>query len=361
MAKTGNIATLKQNPINKKWEAIFNNIVIAASLDKSYVKMVIEGGRCNKATKYGVTGVVDSSEMNVEGTHGSLIAAQPLDKFTINERFDFLESFVAGVGKRRYKSVILTGEGGLGKSFSVHKALKEKAGLICADEIVSMQRGAIKSGKNEDDEDLTDEDFDMVETIGVGTDSQLTLSESRKYYSIVKGFSTAKGLYEILYHNRNRTVVFDDCDSILKDPVALNLLKGALDSYDRRVISWRSKGFIDDGLPSSFEFTGGVIFISNKHMQQIDQAVRTRAICIDLSMNLDQKLERMEAIVEAGEFMPNYDDKIKKTALAFLKEHAHHAGEISLRTLIQVTLIAEEGNVGKTKWERRAEYFLMNA
>lgn len=359
MAKTGNIATLKFNPSNNKWEAIFQNVVIASSVDKAYVKMVIEGGRCNKAVKHGVTGVVDSSEMVVEGTHGSMLAVQPMDKFTINERFDFLESFVAGVGKRRYKSVILTGEGGLGKSFSVHKALQENAKLICADDQYTKQRGQLKDGADEDSDN--DEDYEMIEVIGVGTDSQLTLSESRKYYSVIKGFSTAKGLYEILYHNRNRTVVFDDCDSILKDPVALNLLKGALDSYDRRVISWRSKGFIDDGLPTSFEFTGGVIFISNKSMQQIDQAVRTRAICIDLSMNLEQKLERMEAIVEAGEFLPNYDDKIKKTALAFLKEHAHTAGEISLRTLIQVTLIAEEGNVGKTKWERRAEYFLMNA
>ena len=359
MAATGNIATLKLNPANKKWEAIFQNVVIASSLNKEYVKMVINGGNCNRALKYGVTGVVDSSEMVVEGTHGAAIVEQPLDKFSINERFDFLESFVAGVGKRRYKSVILTGEGGLGKSFSVHKALKEKANLICADDEYTKQRGQLKDGADEDSDN--DDDYEMIDVIGVGTDSQLTLSESRKYYSVVKGFSTAKGLYEILYHNRNRTVVFDDCDSILKDPVALNLLKGALDSYDRRVISWRSKGFIDDGLPTSFEFTGGVIFISNKHMSQIDQAVRTRAICIDLSMNLDQKLERMEAIVEAGEFLPDYDDKIKKTALAFLKEHAHTAGEISLRTLIQVTLIAEEGNIGKTKWERRAEYFLLNA
>jgi hypothetical protein len=150
-------------------------------------------------------------------------------------------------------------------------------------------------------------------------------------------------------------VIFDDCDSILQDPVALNLLKGALDSYDKRIISWNAEGFgKEDDLPRSFEFKGGVIFISNKQIFKIDQAVRSRAICVDLSMNQAQKIERMEAIIKLDEFMPEYDASTKRAALDFLEKMKDETADLNFRTLIAVTKVAGRGN----NWERRAEYLL---
>ena len=37
---------------------------------------------------------------------------------------------------------------------------------------------------------------------------------------MVKGYSTAKGLYRTLFENNGMVIIFDDCDSILKDDVA---------------------------------------------------------------------------------------------------------------------------------------------
>jgi hypothetical protein len=182
--------------------------------------------------------------------------------------------------------------------------------------------------------------------------------ENEKQYAVVKGYSTAKGLFRTLYENRHRIVVFDDCDSVLENSTAVNLLKAALDSYDRRIITWNSESFGgDDDLPRSFEFTGGVIFISNRPIYKIDQAIRSRAICVDLSMTASQKIERMGTIIKAEEFMPQYDMEVKENALKFLDKMKNKAGDLNLRTLISVTRVAARGG----EWENRAEYLLTSA
>ena len=155
---------------------------------------------------------------------------------------------------------------------------------------------------------------------------------------MVKGYSTAKGLYRTLFENNNSIVVFDDCDAVLKDPIALNLLKGALDSYGKRIISWNAD-MRDDDLPRSFEFTGRVIFISNMDQDRIDQAIRSRSMMIDLSMTLDQKIERMKHIAASESFLPEYDLEIKADALDLITEIKDQCKEISLRTLIAVCKI----------------------
>ena len=122
---------------------------------------------------------------------------------------------------------------------------------------------------------------------------------AKNKFVVIKGYSTPKGLYRLLYENRDGVIVFDDCDSVLKDPVSLNLLKGALDSYSRRIISWRAD-IKDEDLPTTFEFKGRVVFISNLGSSQIDQAIITRSMAVDLSMTTKQKVERMAHIMNSG-------------------------------------------------------------
>ena len=110
----------------------------------------------------------------------------------------------------------------------------------------------------------------------------------------LENFSDMFILNEIPDRDKDQIVIFDDCDSVLQDKVAVNILKAALDSYDKRTISWLQKGFIDDGLPNSFEFQGNVIFISNMSSDKIDQAVKSRSMTIDLSMSIDDKIENIE-------------------------------------------------------------------
>ena len=158
---------------------------------------------------------------------------------------------------------------------------------------------------------------------------------TRKCFTFVKGFSTAKGLYRTLFENNKSIIVFDDCDAVLRDPVALNILKGALDSYGKRIISWNAD-MRDDDLPKSFNFEGRVIFISNMDQSKIDQAIRSRSILVDLSMTASQKIDRMDYISKMDEFLPEYDNSIKTDAMDLIRAIKDECKEISLRTLISV-------------------------
>lgn len=241
-------------------------------------------------------------------------------KFNINARFGFVEQLVSMVADGVQPSAVITGQGGLGKTFTVTKTLETK-GYKDISDLAEFQVG--------------------------------TVLNARKCFKMVKGFSTAKGLYRTLFENNKGIIVFDDCDAVLKDPVALNVLKSALDSYGKRIISWNAD-FRDEDLPRSFNFEGRVIFISNMDDGAIDQAIRSRSMMIDLSMNDDQKIERMAHIAESEEFMPEYDKTIVRDALELIKELKTEAKEISLRTLISVSKV----RASNSNWKDLATYIL---
>ena len=151
-------------------------------------------------------------------------------------------------------------------------------------------------------------------------------------------------------------VVYDDCDSVLKDPVAVNLLKGALDSYSERIISWNAESR-DEDLPRSFKFEGRVIFISNLASYKLDQAIRSRSMCVDLSMNREQKIERMYTLINNDEFLPLVDMNVKRDALNLIDEFKDVAKELSLRTLISVCKIRDVNK--DDSWKPLAKYMLV--
>lgn len=243
----------------------------------------------------------------------SAVAARPLQplesEFTINQRFEFLEKFTNMVLDGETVSAIVTGEGGLGKSHTIMGALEKRG----------WQEG--------------------------------------EQYVVVKGYATPKALYGTLWEHRDKTIIFDDCDSVLKDAVSLNLLKGALDSYDKRTISWLQKGFIDDKLPNSFEFQGNIIFISNMSSDKLDQAVKSRSITIDLSMTLKDKIERMNYILPS--VMPSYPMDMKQAALDFMAQHADIAKEFNMRTLQKVIKVLHAYG-DNPEWKDAAKYLITN-
>ena len=238
-------------------------------------------------------------------------------QFSVADRFAFVEALSTMVATGKAPSAIITGEGGIGKTFTVTKTLRD-LGLVCS------------------------------------TDPEAENTAPSKIFTMVKGYSTPMALYRTLYENSDRIIVFDDCDSIMKDPVAINLLKAALDSYSKRIVSWNSEQRGND-LPSSFQFHGGVVFISNHTLGTLDQAIRTRALCVDLSMTADQKLERMEQIVASGDFLAEAPDEHKADALAAIKENLALVRNLSLRTLVQVTKVR---STDRRDWKRLALYVM---
>lgn len=251
-----------------------------------------------------------------------VMAKSTESRFSINQRFEFVGDMVLMLAKGDQASVVVSGPGGLGKSHTVVAAL-EASGLT---------------------------DVTVLDEFQVGSVLDTTNS-----YRVIKGYSTPKGLYRTLYENKDGVVVFDDCDSVLKDPVSLNLLKAALDSYDRRIISWRAD-MRDEELPQSFEFKGRVIFISNLPSEAMDQAIISRSMAVDLSMTAEQKIQRMQFLLDQPDFMPEYAKNLKQDALNLINALRDSVKELSLRTLIQVTKIRKSAGA---KWKDLAEYTIV--
>jgi hypothetical protein len=296
------VTEIRFNEKSGKFEGFFKGTLVKRTQDKKYLEKML---------------------MKLAKDEQSSMAAVRNERFGINERFSFVEKLVNMVASGVQPSAVITGEGGLGKTYTVTKTL-ENAGYQDISDLASFQVGAALN--------------------------------MRRCFTTVKGYSTPKGLYRTLFENNKSIVVFDDCDSILKDPVALNLLKSALDSYGKRIISWNAD-MRDEDLPRSFEFTGRVIFISNMTQEGIDQAIRSRSMMIDLSMTPDQKIQRMETIAESDEFMPEYDAICKSDALQLIRDIKDDVKEISLRTLIAVTKVRASN---PTDWKDLSQYMLTN-
>lgn len=173
-------------------------------------------------------------------------------------------------------------------------------------------------------------------------------------YHLVKGFSTTKALFRTLYTYRDKLIVFDDCDNIFKDGDAANIIKAALDSGEKALVSWnvdRARG----GLPKNFLFTGKIIFISNLRQDQIPQPILSRALRMDLTMNAKHKIERMKDIMPHLEV--NASLKVRKEVLAFMNEHKDHATNLDIRTFLN--LIALRTDYPKD-WKMLGEYNLVS-
>lgn len=225
--------------------------------------------------------------------------------FNINQRFNFLQDLTSMVVRGATPSLIVTGEGGLGKTHTVTQTIKDNL--------------------------LDENDFVTF-----------------------KGYSTARGLYNTLYDHNGKLIVFDDCDSVLEDKVALNILKSALDSYETRQITWMARMTKSDEYPNQFNFTGRIIFISNKDKSKIDSAILSRSLTVDLTMTPSEKIERMSFILD--KILPELSMEVKSDALAFLDEMKDSAN-LNLRTLIMVSKI--RGGFPDT-WKNLATYMIQS-
>lgn len=156
--------------------------------------------------------------------------------------------------------------------------------------------------------------------LGKTTDVEKTLDEIRVDYVPVAGDITTSGLYEILFLNRDKLLLFDDMDSVFKTEESLNLLKAVLDTKPKRKVSrilkthFDSFGMSDEDverkynelgkLPKQFEFTGRIIFITNKSGEELDDALISRSLFVDVSPGFDEVIKRIRKI------MPRINQKI---------------------------------------------------
>jgi hypothetical protein len=249
--------------------------------------------------------------------------------------FDDVDAYVDMVVNKIQPSLIICGAPGIGKTYGITKRIKD-SGLKSIEPIPIP----------DDDEDIEDQDI----VLNAETDGD---------WVHIKGASTAFGLYMSLFKYKNKLIVYDDCDSIFDDKNAVNLLKGALDSSDKRIISWVSKTTTSKKaeVPQRFEFTGRIIFISNLNAKDLDSAIRNRSFVVDIQLKLSDVLKRIQSILKyiGNDLEVPLSDEAKKRAFSFLEEASKNENnkmEISIRTLINFAKIAQSG---VPQWRRLME------
>jgi len=248
----------------------------------------------------------------------------------IRQRFEILDEMATAATNGDIRAMIVSGPPGVGKSFGVERIV-EKACL-----------------------------FDQI-------------SGKRLRAEVVKGSASALGLYTTLYKysDSNCVLVFDDCDSILVDDVALNLLKGALDSGKKRKISWLSDSNMlrREGVPDSFNFNGSVIFITNLKFDQMKSqklrdhldALQSRCHYLDLTLDtMRDKVLRIKQIAKDGELFAEYDfeQAVQDEIIEFLEENKNKFREMSLRMAIKVADLRKSFPL---KWKAMAQVTCMKA
>lgn len=191
--------------------------------------------------------------------------------------------------------------------------------------------------------------------------------------SFVKGHSSPKGLFEILYKNRhkNSVLVFDDCDSVFDDEKSLNLLKAACDSSSRRFITWASatECLDDEGnpIPKSFEFSGSVIFITNLEFEKMAdknskmaphfKALMSRSYYINLGMRtVEEAYIRILQVIQASPAMvEGMSQEQVSDMLSFVKNNLENMNEVSLRSVKKLQNLIK----ASSQWKTIAQISLM--
>lgn len=201
------------------------------------------------------------------------------------------------------------------------------------------------------------------------------LAGKRVRFNIVKGAMTALGLYAQLYKysDTKNVLIFDDCDSVFTDDLALNILKAALDSGKTRRICWNSDSRLlrEEGIPNTFNFNGSAIFITNlkfsnlksKKLQDHLEALQSRCHFLDLTIDGDRdkmlRIKQVHRDADGGLFSDyDFTEEQSQMVIDFMWDNHTKLREVSLRMCLK---IADLVKISPNNWKNLARTTCMKS
>lgn len=244
-----------------------------------------------------------------------------MDFSVLEENYANVEKYVKGICKGQYRSVIVNGPPGVGKSFSVETYLQQNA--------------------------------------------------AQDTYKVVAGHMTPMSLYGNLYQHRNvgDVLVLDDIDSVFSKIEGINLLKAAMDTKPVRRINWESSSAIvvNLGLPAGFEFKGSVVLISNigfsrkkSKLQEHLDALKDRSYSLQISSNTKEELyQQVCFMVVKKDLLKEYGLSASQQSeiLDYIGDHLEEIEKISLRLAMKLAALMK---ANREEWRSMADSGLLN-
>lgn len=245
-------------------------------------------------------------------------------KTRINKRFNVMGMMTNGIINGNIRSLIISGAAGIGKTYSLDKALNKA------------------------------NDIGYIE------------------YKSINGKISGIGLYEQLWNNReeNSVLLIDDVD-VFSDMDILNLLKAALDTGETRKVCWSTaSSYLEEkGIEREFEFKGTIVFITNVDIdRELDrgtklaphlQALVSRSVYLDLGVHTNEEIMvRVEDVILSTDMMQKrgLSDEETYKALSWMKVNVNRLRNVSLRTALY---LADFIMTDKNGWEEIAEVTLL--
>jgi hypothetical protein len=220
-------------------------------------------------------------------------------QISVDDRWKHYETALRMVVNGDHKAAIAYGRGGVGKTYTLQQILEAKK----------------KTPFNEEFHDKGGHEYDYVK---------------------ITGKNTLTDFWRNLYEHNGKTLIFDDCDSVLDHDDVINILKGGLDSSGDGTVEYRAlKGNEEAGtnpVPQRFKFNGRIIFITNKAANEFKdgklQPLKSRALTVNLTMDKDETMDRAAKILPKldvrdahGRVMTDVTLAEKQKALQFIKDH----------------------------------------
>ena len=245
----------------------------------------------------------------------------------IKERFEVLGVLADGVASNNIRSLIVAGAPGVGKTFTL--------------------------------------------------EAKLAIAEKKKKITSVvsiKGSISPIGLYVQLFENREKgqVIVLDDIDSVFGDEEAMNLLKGALDTTQKRRISWaKASAFLrDQDIPNSFDYDGQIVFITNTDPDAVIAkggklaphmaALLSRSVFLDLCIHDNKSIMiRVEQVLAESTMLSDLNVSKGHAAeiLGWMNANLDSLRSVSLRTVIQLASFIKTSN----NWQALASATMLKA
>ncbi|ABX11074.1 hypothetical protein EpJS98_gp090 [Escherichia phage JS98] len=265
-------------------------------------------------------------DVEMEGAEAPATVTESAEemKHRINKRFKVMNMMTNGIIDGKIRSLIISGAAGIGKTYSLDKALQN-------------------AHENETIE-----------------------------YKSINGKISGIGLYEQLWNNRgpNSVLLIDDVD-VFSDMDILNLLKAALDTGEKRKVCWStSSSYLDDkNIDKEFEYEGTIVFITNVDIdRELErgtklaphlQALVSRSVYLDLGVHSNEEIMvRVEDVILSTDMMQNrgLTDAETYQALAWMKANVSRLRNVSLRTALY---LADFIATDKNDWSEIAEVTLL--
>ena len=227
-----------------------------------------------------------------------------LDKY-----FRPLIELVKVVVKGEEFGLIIYGDGGLGKTYSVLKAMSEL-------------------------------------NLEYGTE-----------FIYVNSYVTPLELYNLLWEHNGKVIILDDVEKLLKDEKTIGILKACLEANlsNKRIVSYFSTTNKLDA-PEQFEFEGKLIIIMNeiKNSKKSVESLISRVLTYELNFNYHERIQIMYELAK--------ELNIPFELVDFVKENVTPANtNLNLRTLKHLYNIYSyyKANGNQEKWKELAKTFLM--